>query len=463
MRGFAKLCGILFAFVLASLMVSSLAQRYLGHIGSGANVDFYVYYFAAQTVHENPRANLYVGAADGNPQTRNVPAGSELFARARAAGLREISFYIYPPLLADLLVPLSLVPPHPAAALWRVFNLILVLSSVLLLARMLQVPVLTFEFAVLTLAAYSFWPIHEAISNGQISIVLLTLWVIGIVAYLDDCMVISAGAFALATALKITPVLLVPLFILWKERRWLVSYLATSLGLVLAMVTINGLQTVSLYPTVVAAMGGGIPAMSNKSLSSLVTWIYYGSIFTMDSALVVMANPTHVVSIVARVVSCTFYLSCLLLVWRSRKWFDRASRASTIAIFGLVTACVSPVSWRNSYTIAFIVLAISWVRALRTPPRVLHVVLLALTTLTLGSLFFDLAAQAPLPQPCKILLAAAWVVSSVLFCLDVLFHFDADKRTSFRGDHDSAKLLESSRLEHQRPALLQDTVSPRSG
>ena len=39
--------------------------------------------------------------------------------------------------------------------------------------------------------------------------------------------------------------------------------------------------------------------------------------------------------------------------------------------------------------------------------------------------FFDLAAQAPLPETCKILLSATWIVFSVLFCLDTLFRADA--------------------------------------
>jgi hypothetical protein len=133
-----------------------------------------------------------------------------------------------------------------------------------------------------------------------------------------------------------------------------------------------------------------------------------------------MANPPRTLSFAAKAASGCFYLLCLVLVWRNRRQLDRASRAASIAAFGLVTACISPVSWRHGYTIALIALAIFWVKALRGRPRVLHVILLTLTTFTLGSLFFDLAAQAPLPQPCKILLAATWVIFSVLFCLDVL-------------------------------------------
>jgi hypothetical protein len=433
MRRFGKLieCRILFAFALAALLISSLTQRYLGHIMPSPDLDFYDYYFAAQVVHDNPHANLYAGATDANPQLRSAPADSELFAHARAAGFDDVEFYLYPPLLADLLAPFSQLPAHLAAGLWRCLNLALVLASVLLLARMLRVRILSFEFAVFALAAYSFWPIHEAISDGQLTIVILALWTIGIVAYFDDRMILSAAAFALATAFKITPILIVPLFFIWKDRRWLVSYLAISLGLVAAMAAINGWQTVSVYSAVMSAMGGGLPAYQNKSLGSLVTWAYYGKLFTLGSARTVMVNSPRALSMAAKLVSGAFYLFCLFLVWRSRHQLDRTSRAALIAVFGLVTACVSPVSWRHGYAVALIALAIFWVKALRTPPRALHLVLLTLTTFTLGSLFFDLASQAPLPQFCKILLAASWVVFSVLFCLDALFHGDADGHAGF--------------------------------
>jgi hypothetical protein len=386
------------------------------------DLDFYDYYFAAQVVHDNPHANLYAGAMDGNPQLRSAPIDNEIFAHAKSAGFDDIELYLYPPLLADLIAPLSQLPPRLAAALWRAFNLALVLASMLMLARMVRVPILSFEFVVLGLATYSFWPIHEALSQGQIAIVMLALWTIGIVAYCDGRMILSAAAFALATAFKVTPILILPLFLIWKDRRWIVSYLAISLGLVAAMVAINGPQTMRVYATVVTAMGGGLPAMQNKSLSSLVAWAYYGKLFTLSSVHGVMAKPPRVLSVVAKTVSGAFYLCCLFLAWRSRCRLDRFAKAAAIAIFALVTACVSPVSWRHGYTVALIALAIFWVRALRTPPRRLHALLLTLTTFTLGSLFFDLAVEGPFPQFCKILLAATWIVFSVLLCLEVLYH-----------------------------------------
>ena len=202
------------------------------------------------------------------------------------------------------------------------------------------------------------------------------------------------------------------------------------------MVAVNGPQTMSVYATVMSAMGGGLPAYMNKSLGSLMEWIYYGRIFTTDAARTLIVNQPQPFGflLAVKAASGAFYLYCLFLAWRGHHQLDRASKAAIIAIFGLVTACVSPISWRHSYCIAFIALAIFWVRALRTPSRVLHVVLLTLTTFTLGSLFFDLASQAPLPQPIKICLAATWIVFCILFCLDVLFHASVDSHAFMAED-----------------------------
>jgi len=419
---------ILFAFALASLLAGSLLQRYLGRGSSTPNDDFYVYYFAAQIVHDNPHANLYADVIKGDPLAEDAPIDSEIYTHAKSAGVGGVMVYLYPPLLADLFVPISRIPVFQAAALWRAFNLTLVLASVLLLARMLRISILSFEFVALALAGYSFFPIHEAIWTGQAAIVMLALWMAGVAAYCDGCVVLSAAIFALATAFKVTPILLLPLFFIWKDRRWIVSYLAASTGLVAAMVAINCWQTVRIYPSVMSAMSSGIPTSGNKALGSLVAWIYYGRIFTDESALAIIASEPHGLLIAAKAVSGAFYLLCLFLVWRSRP-IERASRVVTIAVFGLITACVSPVPWRHGYSVAFIALAIFWVKALRAPrPRILHAVLLTLTTFTLGVLFFDLAAAAPLPQFCKIILVSLWIVFTVLFSVDALYHASDDEQ-----------------------------------
>ena len=236
----------------------------------------------------------------------------------------------------------------------------------------------------------------------------------------------------MATVFKVTPVLVVPLFLIWKDRRWLVSYLGILLGLVAAMAAINGFQVLSIYPSVMSSMGGGIPAMANKSLSSLVAWMFYGKVFTMDSVLDVTANPLRSISVVSKILSGLFYLTCLFFVWRSRH-VNRESKTSIIAVFAIVATCVSPVAWRHGYSVAFIALAVFWVKAMRLPTRKYRLVLLSLTALVVGCFFFDLAPLAPLPQPLRIIMASLWVVLCILFCLDTLYNVNRDHPESARA------------------------------
>lgn len=413
---------LLFALALASVVFSSLAQRYLGNILAGPNLDFYDYYFAAQVLHHDPRADLYAGATDGNPQLRSAPATSPIAQRAAAAGFPDIELYLYPPLLADLLIPLTRLSPHLAATLWRTLNLTLVFASTLLLARIVRLPWLSFPFAVLAAAAFSFWPVHEAISLGQASLLILFLWTLGIFAYLRGAVALSATAFALCTVLKVTPILIVPLFLIWRERRWLLAYAASLAALLAAMFAFNGPATLRTCVRVLTAMSGSVPALQNKCFGALLAWLHYGRLPTLQTVQPLLNLPPTGLLLLAKPISLAFYALCLFLAWRSHTQTDRHQRTLILAVFALVLATISPVSWRHGYTVALLPLAMLWAQTLRAQTTtLLRPILLALTTLTLGSLCFDLAAQAPLPQPLKILFASTWLLFSAALCLHVLW------------------------------------------
>ena len=438
---------MLLALVLASLFFSSLAQRYLGNILAGPNLDFYDYYFAAQVLHQNRHASLYAGATDGNPQLRSAPPDSPIAQRAQAAGFPDIELYLYPPLLADLLIPLSSLPPHLAATLWRVLNLGLVVASALLLARIVRLPWLSFPVATLFAAAFAFWPVHEAISLGQVSLLILALWTLGIFAYLRGSLALSAAAFALCSVLKVTPILIVPLFLIWKERRWLLAYAGTLIALVAGMAAFNGVGSLRASFRVLTAMGGSVPAMQNKCFGALLAWLHYGRLPSLKDVQPLLNAPPHGLLLLAKPLALAFYALCLLLVWRSRAHSDRPQRALAIAVFALVLAAISPVSWRHGYTVALIPLTMLWAQTLRTSGSLVRPVLLALASITIGSLCFDLAAQAPLPQPLKILCAATWLVFSAALCLEVLW------TPAFGPDLDSSWLATTATPSTPQAAL----------
>lgn len=415
-----RLAVVLLCLTAATILISSLAQRYLGHVMSDPDLDFHDYYFAATVVRQNPRADLYHGATAGNPQLRSAPADSPLAAVARTHGVADTELYLYPPLFADLLTPITRLSMELASHLWRALNLLAVLVSALCLARLAGLRLASAECLMMVFLACMSWPVHEAVSLGQITPLLLLLWTAGLVAYANDMPLLSAAVFALATAFKVTPLLLIPVFLIWRNWRWLAGYAASLLIAGITMLVWNGPANLLSYTRVVGAMGGSLPALQNKCIGSVLAWIYYGRVFSLSTVHSVMADAPRSLSLAIKVADLLFYGACLLLVWRRDRGGAGSGRVLVLAVFALVTVVMAPVSWRHGYTVAFIPLSLLWVQALQSRVHAAGMWLLALTSITLGSLLFDLAASAPLPGILQVLCAGIWPLSCALLCLDVL-------------------------------------------
>jgi hypothetical protein len=417
---------LLLSAAVAMMILNFLVMRYFGSYANEANNDFLVYYFAAQSVHDNHYVNLYSGATDKNAQLADAPENSVLAVHARAAGLKSTQQYLYPPLLADLLVPISKLAPGTAVALWRIFNLVLVSLVVIQLSRLLQISFLSSDFALLVMCALLFFPVHESVFLGQITVVMLALWAIGALGYFEGRIVLSACAFALATVLKVTPIFIVPLFVIWKDRRWLVTYFCACLALVAGMVAFNGIDSVRLSVQTITQMGSGMPLVENKSINSLVTWLYYHRVFSTDLDVFTSYRSLPVLTVISKAACGAFYAACLVFAWRNRYYAKSGVRTAVLVLFSLASLCVSPISWRHGYAIVFVALVFCWGNALRGQPRLRHVVLLALTTCATGTILGDYVAKCSHLGVVKILAAGAPILCAVLFCLDGLWHVGRD-------------------------------------
>ena len=412
----------LFTIVVLSLLASSLLQRYLGHVLDTPDNDFMVYFVEAKMVHDAPHAPMYLTALQGNPQLRWAPADSDIARRAQAAGLNGIQLYLYPPALADLLVPAVRLPPQRAAALWRVVNLAVVLLCVALLTRAAGLRIRSLQAGLLLFCTYAFWPVHEAVAQGQITIILFGLWTLGTVAYARRWVGVSALAFALATWFKVSPVLLVGVLLIFQDWKWLRDYLVACTAIGAFILRYNGWANLKTSFTVLQNMGAGVPATANKCISALLWWIRLGYPATPSQARVLIQQPQPVLFLLlCKVLSAGFLVYCLLLVYQRRNRYTPADRAIVLAAFALVVSVVSPVSWRHGYVIAIPLLALLWMRALASPAvSVVRAAALTLTTVTMGSLCFDLGSQAHLPAPLPLLLASTWVVFCLVLCVDTL-------------------------------------------
>ncbi|MBI1258244.1 MAG: DUF2029 domain-containing protein [Chloroflexi bacterium] len=137
----------------------------------------------------------------------------------------EAQLYHYPPLLAQLLMPLAKLPVETAETLWFAGNVVLLTGLTAVFSR---INTLRARWWLITLC---FLPLADALQIGQITIVLLALLAGAWYAARTNRPFLCGALLALATWIKIYPVLLIVYFI-WK-RDWRIVGSALIVGIIL--------------------------------------------------------------------------------------------------------------------------------------------------------------------------------------------------------------------------------------
>jgi hypothetical protein len=158
--------------------------------------------------------------------------------------------YIHPPFEALIFVPLSRVPYPEAFAVWDIVNLAVLFGVALLLRGSLTTLRLLppWEFFIGSLA---FFPVFDCFLQGQDSILLLLVCVLGFNALKRDADLLAGCWFGLGT-FKFQFVLpIVLLLVIWKRRRVAVGFTVVSVVLVLISARLTGWQALLHYPAYV--------------------------------------------------------------------------------------------------------------------------------------------------------------------------------------------------------------------
>lgn len=250
-------------------------------------VDFAIYYAAALALHHNPHANIYDLAL--------------LRATARMApGAFIPDFpYLYPPVLALLLQPLTLVAPRTAALIWTLFNLFLWLASTILLVdwidrplrgadadmtagglprraplwRWRQLPAATrLAMLLAALLALGYVALDHTVFIGQVSglilfLILLVPWL------LQRRRAYLAGAvLALAVAIKLFPIVLIAYFV--ARRQWrVVGGAVGGLALLGAATLASGISPALMVRGILDNGAAQQVFYNNQALSQAPLWI----------------------------------------------------------------------------------------------------------------------------------------------------------------------------------------------
>ncbi len=351
-------------------------------------VDFKVYLTAAQLVREHKGVEIYNDADTGqNPQMRFATAGSTFQQTAARLGIPAVRLYVYPPTLADLLVPFTFLSLQHASDAWFTFNILAIFGAAMLVTWMLydtafHIACIGFFFGILCFRA-NWWGFGE----GQIASVLVLLWTAGIVCYVKGFTRTSATVFALAASIKLTPLLVLLPFLVWHEWRWVRWFFLSLAVICVILCLVNGPQSLLDYTLhVMPPMSAGFVSASNVSLPSGLQQLYLG--LTGKDFMAEYAIVPHVVVLASKVVAGAVMLTSLVGIYRLGPLRSIMDRGKILALIALLSLYCSPVAWRSAYGIVFLAALFLWREAFERGASKLELMLMVICTLEF-SFFFD--------------------------------------------------------------------------
>jgi 4-amino-4-deoxy-L-arabinose transferase-like glycosyltransferase len=225
--------------------------------GTVGGIDFKAYYIAADMLRWGE--DFY----DVRQQAEQV--------QARGLPLNE-SYYIYPPLLAIVFVPLTALPMQQAAQVWFFLNMALYGLCLVVISRALKLSRHSEILPLLWILAFLFPPALFTLYKGQVNIVILLLLVVTYWLCARDRQVLAGLTLGVATMIKIVPVLLLP-YAFWRRKYTLGL---TALGTIL-IVGILGLVIVGAGPhrtflaSVLPSLAQPRPNPANQSLGGFLS------------------------------------------------------------------------------------------------------------------------------------------------------------------------------------------------
>ena len=320
--------------------------------------DFNVYYFAAQEVRDG-RTPYDTSLGDWTP-------------------------YLYPPLLAEWLVPITLLPLPFAAYLWFLLN-VASLTLTLHMSARLAAPGRALAIVGLTFVILSRFTLDN-LDYGQVNLLVAALAVAHVYFFSRGQKVTAAAALALAVAVKLTPAVIVVYHL--AKRRWRYA---------LANLALAGVLGAASFAPFGARAEAAFQTFVNRTVRNeqKFDFAYHGnqSLRGALERLGLAGNSGASLSLVL-LISLLILVPFLLVIHRN------GDDISASAPFFCLAVLLSPLSWKQHYVILALPLAylIGRARGDIRPRRravliVLLVVVFALFNLTSPRLIGVAAAE----------------------------------------------------------------------
>lgn len=317
-----------------------------------AGTDLTSYYTAGYLLRTGQSANLY-DTAPGDTILGDATSGAWR-AAADSLGIVRQHYYIYPPFFAMLAVPLSLVPFQTARLGWLGVDLLLLGLTVwlyLVWRRADRTPPKRLELALIAVTlGLEFLPLIWALAIGQTSLLILALLAAAILCAKQEREVTGGLLLGIATAIKLTPVLLLLYFLVRGRRRLALWGIASAVFCTLLAAVALGPELTQRFFTVVApSMSGGTAYFLNQSLAGFFDRL----VGSGDVTQVALSTEPTARALSVAVSTCLLAFTYYCLRRRPGRPVGLALDLEVSAVM-LLTLALSPISWTHHYLIIVI-------------------------------------------------------------------------------------------------------------
>ncbi len=396
------------------------AFRYTPYLSVSA--DFQHYYLAAKMAGLRGRHRLYYEVPDSKTAVFNkIPMDTEWGEMARAEGIRDTLHFSAPPIVASMLVPLGKLPLKTAFLVWRLLSYLFLFAGTCLCLKLCRA-LTPITILVCTYAGIMFEPFTQTLDKGQFGALLLLLWSAGTLLAEERNDVLSALMFALATLVKLTPVLALAIFVLRRRWKWVTAY---SLWMALFAgvgVWHLGIANHYLFLQRMRLLSCGVPGPYSYSLIGIVQNIHYGTI--LDYAAM-PGNPSTGLCIFGKCVSLiVFTVALVILLKRNRRGYI----VWDLAVLALLTLLIAPFTWRHYYVLELFPLMFVWFYLRKgrfSHPRWVLWVAIS-STLVAATCYPDYLQQHLSNGPARVFLVALLPLTALLLMATILLAYQAE-------------------------------------
>ncbi len=371
-------------------------------------VDFPVFYLGGKVALQHGTPPLYCPPSDPHRgysvlyQDRND--NSPWAQTFRANLFPQILRFTNPPLCALVMAPLAMLPWRWAYLTWEILTILLTAITIYLALKVVPFGPQLKTFCLAFAAVCFFYPFRNTLVCGQVNAPILFLWTAGVYLLKGRRPIPSALCFALGTALKVAPIIAVPLLVVRRQWRWLAAYVSGVVGFTAISVWQLGWQTnltwlAAIYPSISSGVGNIV----NRSFAGFIDALRGPRYFASFTDAIQWPVPPGL-ALLERICSVLICLGFVFWCWRTRK--DAKGLVHELILLPLVYLVAAPFSWPHHFVLAILPLTYLWAKVREATSAERWV--LCLSTLVLGTeLPMYVAAFSPLAASSLIVVAIA--------------------------------------------------------